>query len=94
MKACLAEGFPFVFGFSVYEGFESSEVARTGKLNLPKPKEAFMGGHAVMAVGYDDKTSRFIVRNSWATDWGLDGYFTMPYEYLTNENLSDDFWTI
>jgi C1A family cysteine protease len=94
MKGCLAEGFPFVFGFTVYDEFESDAVAKTGKLNLPGPKEEVQGGHAVMCVGYDDNTQRFLVRNSWGTDWGMKGYFTMPYEYLTNRNLADDFWTI
>ena len=94
MQACLADGYPFVFGFTVYESFESAAMAKTGKLNLPKKTESVIGGHAVMAVGYDDKTTRFIVRNSWGNTWGLNGYFTMPYDYLLNENLSDDFWTI
>jgi C1A family cysteine protease len=94
MRACLADGYPFVFGFTVYESFESSTVAKTGVLNMPKPKEKVLGGHAVCAVGYDDGAKRFIVRNSWGTGWGMKGYFTMPYDYLGNRNLSDDFWTI
>jgi len=94
MKACLAEGFPFVFGFMVYESFESARTVRTGVVNLPGRKESALGGHAVMAVGYDDGARRFLVRNSWGTGWGMDGYFTMPYEYLENRGLSDDFWTI
>ena len=53
-----------------------------------------MGGHAVLAVGYDDATSRFIVRNSWGDGWGLAGYFTIPYDYLTNPDLACDFWAI
>jgi C1A family cysteine protease len=48
----------------------------------------------VLAVGYDDAAQRFIVRNSWGKGWGLQGYFTMPYAYLTDNNLSDDLWTI
>jgi len=94
MKGCLAQGYPFVFGFTVYDGFETPTVARTGKLEMPKPNESVQGGHAVVAVGYDDSKKRFIVRNSWGPGWGLKGYFTMPYEYLEEENLSDDFWTI
>ncbi len=94
MKQCLAEGYPFVFGFTVYEAFESAKVAKTGELNLPKPKEKDMGGHAVMAVGYNETKKRFLIRNSWGTDWGQQGYFTMPYAYLDDRNLSDDFWTI
>ena len=53
-----------------------------------------MGGHAVVAVGYDDTQGRFRIRNSWGAAWGQNGYFTMPYQYLLEENLSDDFWTI
>ena len=47
-----------------------------------------------MAVGYDDEARRFTVRNSWGTAWGQAGYFTMPYAYVTDDNLADDFWTI
>jgi C1A family cysteine protease len=94
MKGCLADGYPFVFGFTVYESFESEAVAKSGKLNMPAKNEQVVGGHAVMAVGYDDKTKRFLIRNSWGAGWGISGYFTMPYDYLLNENLSDDFWTI
>lgn len=94
MKGCLASGYPFVFGFSVYTEFEADSVASTGVLNTPKPDEKLLGGHAVMAVGYDDSKQRFIVRNSWGAQWGLKGYFTMPYAYLADSSLADDLWTI
>ncbi|MFA5143011.1 MAG: C1 family peptidase [Candidatus Omnitrophota bacterium] len=92
MLTCLAEGYPFVFGFTVYESFESDAVVKTGVVNMPKKGETALGGHAVMAIGYDLKKSRFAVRNSWGETWGMKGYFTMPFEYL--ETLADDFWTI
>jgi C1A family cysteine protease len=94
MRACLADGFPFVFGFSVYESFESQEVARTGIVPMPKFTERLLGGHAVLAIGYSDAKKLFIVRNSWGTDWGIQGYFMMPYEYLADRYLSDDFWIV
>lgn len=94
MKHALSLGYPFVFGFSVYESFESLEVAKTGIVPMPKPGEHMLGGHAVMAVGYSDAKSEFIVRNSWGKTWGDSGYFYMPYEYLENSSLASDFWTI
>lgn len=94
MKGCLASGYPFVFGFSVYESFESAQVAQSGIANMPGSTEKLLGGHAVLAVGYDNATQRFIVRNSWSDGWGMKGYFSLPYAYLTDPNLSADFWTI
>jgi C1A family cysteine protease len=93
-RGCLAAGYPFVLGFTVYSAFESPQVAKTGVLNLPTSSEQVVGGHAVMAVGYDDTAQRFIIRNSWGTGWGMKGYFTMPYAYLLSQKLSSDFWTI
>ena len=94
MKGCLASGYPFVFGFTVYESFETQQVAQTGHAPMPQHREKMLGGHAVMAVGYDDANQRFIVRNSWGTSWGMQGYFTLPYAYFTSRNLSSDFWTV
>ena len=94
MKGCLASGYPFVYGFGVYDSFMTPAVAKTGHAPMPSSTEQLVGGHAVLAVGYDDANQWFIVRNSWGNGWGIKGYFTMPYAYLTDENLSDDFWTI
>lgn len=94
MRAGLADRYPFVFGFTVYESFESQKVAQTGIVDMPLKTERVVGGHAVLGVGYDDSQQRFIVRNSWGTGWGMQGYFTIPYDYLANRNLASDFWTI
>jgi C1A family cysteine protease len=94
MKGCLASGFPFVFGFTVYESFETAVVAKTGHAPMPGWAERPVGGHAVMAVGYDDSSGWFIARNSWGTAWGMKGYFTLPYAYLIQPGLSSDFWTV
>jgi C1A family cysteine protease len=85
---------PFVFGFTVYDQFESDECARTGVVTLPAPDAQPLGDHAVLAVGYDDAKQVFIVRNSWGVDWGVAGYFYPPYAYLLDADLAGDFWTI
>ena len=51
MQGCLASGYPFVFGFTVYESFETNTVARTGHVPMPASGEHVLGGHAVCAVG-------------------------------------------
>ena len=94
MKACLAAGFPFIFGFTVYESFESDLVASSGLVPMPQADEAVMGGHAVMCFGYDDKTADFLCRNSWGPAWGQSGNFEIPYAYLANPDLAADFWTL
>ena len=94
LKGCLASGWPFVFGFTVYESFESAAVAKSGHAPLPASGESVVGGHAVVGVGYDDAKQRFTVRNSWGAGWGMKGYFTLPYAYVTGTDLASDFWTI
>jgi C1A family cysteine protease len=94
MQGCLAEGYPFVFGITVYESFESTQVAATGVVPMPSPAEKVIGGHCIVAVGYENATRRMIIRNSWGTDWGQGGYCTLPYEYLLNAQYASDFWTV
>lgn len=94
MKGCLASGYPFVFGITVYSSFESQQVAQTGMVPMPTTQEQVLGGHAILAVGYDDSQRVFIFRNSWGTSWAKAGYGFIPYSYLTDTNLASDFWTI
>jgi C1A family cysteine protease len=94
LKSCLALGLPIVIGFTVYDSFESNDVANTGYVPLPKHNEQVLGGHAVLVVGYRDSDLKFIVRNSWSTQWGDNGYCYMPYAYLLDADLSSDFWVV
>jgi len=94
MKACLAMGLPFVFGFAVYEHAMSDEVRRSGAVRLPGPGERMIGGHAVAASGYDDAKKILYFRNSWGAEWGRSGYGSLPYAYPESRELSDDFWCI
>jgi C1A family cysteine protease len=94
LEQTLAQGFVVPFGFSVYTSFESPTVAKTGIVPMPTKSERSLGGHAVTIVGYDRPKKLFIVRNSWGPDWGQAGYFEIPYAYVLNPNLADDFWVI
>jgi C1A family cysteine protease len=92
LQTCLAEGYPFVFGFSVFESFWS--MGTNAVIPLPKKTDRLLGGHAVMAVGYDQVKKRCLIRNSWGEDWGKKGHAWMPYDYICNPMYADDFWTI
>jgi C1A family cysteine protease len=94
VKQCLALGYPIVFGFTVFESMMTPEVASTGIVPVPKINEQPVGGHAVLAVGYDDSKRALIVRNSWGTRWGINGYFYLPYEFVNDQNMSADYWSI
>jgi C1A family cysteine protease len=92
LKGCLADGFPIVFGFTVYSSF--MDIGSDGVMQMPQPYDNVEGGHAVLCVGYDDSKQSYIVRNSWGSKWGIKGYFYMPYNYMHNADLCDDFWSI
>ena len=95
VKAAIAQGYPVVVGFDVYESFETLHVATTGMMPYPnKTTEQLLGGHAVALVGYNDATQCFIARNSWGTGWGDRGYFYMPYQVIQDTTMSSDFWII
>jgi C1A family cysteine protease len=99
MKACLAEQFPFVLGFTVYDSFEDQSWWPSGQMPIPRPDERVLGGHAVLVVGYDDDKQSFIVRNSWGPTWAKHGYFLMPYLFALSTDVqgrpnASDFWTV
>lgn len=94
LKECISNGFPFVFGFLVFSSFMSSYTANTGIMSMPRSNEQIFGGHAVLACGFDDQRQAFIVRNSWGSKWGVQGYFYMPYSFITNSRYCADFWTV
>jgi C1A family cysteine protease len=85
METCIAAGFPFVFGVAVAENF----IPKRGV--IPMPEGAWLGGHAMLAVGYSRRSRRILARNSWDRDWGIKGYAWIPYEYMEQ---AWDLWTL
>jgi C1A family cysteine protease len=94
LKGGLVEGFPFVFGFTCFSSLLSQEVLSTGDIPMPGPNEQDIGGHAILCIGYDDALQRFLLLNSWGADCGKNGIFSIPYSYVTDSDLSSDFWTL
>jgi len=93
VKHALEARYPVVFGFTVY-----SSLSSDADIPFPTANDSVNGGHAVMAVGYDDdhtvggrKVPSLIIRNSWGTGWGEDGYGYLPYAYV-EQGLARDFW--
>lgn len=82
MKLCLAEGFPFIFGIGVYDTFSLAGRGPRFEVPIPMPVDRFEGGHALCAMGYDDDRKALLFRNSWGTDWGMNGHAWLPYEYV------------
>lgn len=104
IKAKLAANLPSMFGFSVYQSYTQANTS--GKIPYPYAGEKIVGGHAVVAVGYDDAmkikntspgaaetTGALLIRNSWGTAWGAGGYGWLPYDYVLN-GLAIDWWSL
>lgn len=95
VKAALALGFPVVIGLSLYDSFETDDVARTGDVPMPVlDNEQMIGGHCMYVVGYGQRKGTFTVRNSWDTDWGDKGDCYMPEAYIGSTKYGSDYWVI
>ena len=105
MKKNMAAGLPSMFGFTCYQSVLDQSTTNGGAIPYPKNTDTVVGGHAVIAIGYDDKkvivnkddnsktTGAFMIRNSWGTEWGKDGYGWLPYKYFENR-LAEDIWSL
>lgn len=94
----LAAGLALMFGFTVYSSIPPVGTG-SGDIPFPGPAERVLGGHAIVAVGYDDKKQigkekgALLIRNSWGTEWGEQGYGWLPYAYVES-GLAVDFWSL
>ena len=94
LRACLAEGYPFVMALAIHKSAVAHAVRHTGLLPVPVRGDALLGGHAVLAVGYDHPKKLIIFRNSWGKTWGDHGDGYLPYKFFASPDLTWDFWTM
>jgi C1A family cysteine protease len=94
IKTKLAAGLPSMFGFTVY-----SSISNSPDIPFPKRGDTILGGHAVMVAGFDDShkigsdVGALLIRNSWGTSWGNQGWGWLPYSYVL-KGLAADFWSL
>ena len=95
LKACLNAGYPILVGIMVFASFDTPTVQQTGMVPMPVYGEPLLGGHCVLICGYDDSQQVYVCKNSWGTAWGDNGYFYLPYGYISEQNnLASDLWVI
>ena len=105
IKSQLRSNLPMIFGFTVFRSYSQTN-SNGGAFPYPTRNDSVLGGHAVVAVGYDDAkvinntnsgglptTGAFLIRNSWGTSWGDRGYGWLPYQYAA-DGLASDWWSL
>lgn len=94
LQACLAAGYPVIFGSTLYDSFENPGPDADGMIPMPQPEEGVLGGHCQLICGYDNHKQAFLVRNSWGESWALQGYEWIPYAYILDTDYTSDCWTL
>lgn len=93
MQKALASGYPIIVGATVYRGIYDLDT-NNPLLPMPGANESPIGGHCFILCGYDNAKKSFLAQNSWGTSWGANGFFTVPYAYITDDNITSDCWVI
>jgi hypothetical protein len=95
VKATLAMGYPVMLALQVNDtifGLTNELTSDTCKYkHVVSPLFPSVGGHAVLAVGYDDDLGGFIIENSWGTNWGDLGFGIFTYNIVKVDCY--DAWT-
>jgi hypothetical protein len=85
---------PVLCGIKLFESIYKDEVKNTGIINYSEEYDKILGGHCIILVGFDNNKKYYKFINSWGPTWGDKGFGYLPYEYIKNIRLSNEFYII
>ena len=85
-KTALADLGPLLAGMAVYNDF----FAYTSGVYVKTAGSSLAGYHCICVVGYDDTQQCWILKNSWGTNWGENGFVRIRYNQA--DLLLDSQW--
>lgn len=80
ITSALSEGYPVGISLKVYDNLGSNGAFVLHPDDTPDAKED--GWHAMVIAGYSEENNFYIVRNSWGTEFGEEGYCYIPTAYI------------
>lgn len=87
LTSALSEGYPVGIALKLYDSF-----GKTGA-HISRPNDAELSSeaaenHAMVLVGYSEEQKCYIVRNSWGTAFGDNGYCYISSAYVDDPELN------
>lgn len=87
LTSALSEGYPIGISLKIYDNLGSDGAFILHPDDIPNAKED--GWHAMVIVGYSEENNIYIVRNSWGTEFGENGYCYIPMAYIDDPDYMD-----
>lgn len=83
----LSEGYPVGISLKIFDNLGKEGPLVEHPKETPNAKEE--GYHAMVIAGYSEENGFYIVRNSWGSDFGDQGYCYVPFSYIDDPDFLD-----